>query len=106
MTCLSTCCDGGSSCQQATVPALACVSAAGARPGGSTACPDGCQAKIDRMYFQCGGCDVCSNGTCFDWDSTNTNTKAAVEAAGCNSAEQADPAIFVAIAAVVGHFLN
>ena len=114
MTCWSDCgfCQTPTRCNQSTVPAFACVSAG----AGSTTCPGGCQDKIDRMYHDCADCRVCFNETCFNgtslsfngptWETTKKHIKAAVEAAGCNGADQADPAIFVAIAAVIGHFLN
>ena len=61
-------------------------------------CPDGVQTAIDASYEECGGDD------CFE---TNKDTmKATYEQMGCAGAAQTVPALFAAIAAVAGHFLN
>ena len=62
-------------------------------------CPDGCQDKIDTMYKECGGEDA--------FDSQNEAMATSIKTlSGCSGAAQSVPAVFVAIAAVVGHFLN
>jgi hypothetical protein len=62
-------------------------------------CPDGCQDKIDTMYSDCGGCQNFDDGN----EAMATSIKTV---SGCAGAAQAVPAMFVAVAAVVGHFLN
>ena len=61
-------------------------------------CPAGVQDTIDTMYKECGG-------EC-DFDDQNDQMRTLVGTIGCAGATQAAPAIFVAAAAVVGHFLN
>ena len=62
-------------------------------------CGDGCQKCFDDMYSACGGCQD------FD-ESLGPTVKTTAESMGCNGAAQVAPAIFVALAAAVGHFLN
>ena len=66
-------------------------------------CPDGCQAKIDAVYSDCGGMD--EGGV--DWDSqVGAGLKTNVENVGCAGAAQTVPAIFAAASMLVAHFLN
>jgi hypothetical protein len=67
-------------------------------------CPAGYQDMIDDIYEQCGDCDNTNVG---DWQThQRDNMKKLAESYGCAGAAQAAPAIFVAVAAAVGHFLN
>ena len=77
-----------------------CISAS--KQEGAT-CPDGCQAKIDSLYSDCGGLD--EGGV--DWDAqVGTVMKTSVENVGCAGAAQTVPAIFAAASMLVAHFLN
>ena len=71
--------------------------------GNATACPDGCQGAIDTMYSDCGGYE--EDGQSWD-DIAESTLKPSIEALGCAGAAQAVPAVFVAFAAVVGHFFQ
>ena len=64
-------------------------------------CPAGCQAAIDTLYSECGGCES-DDGA---WDDGNEDMKKMVETIGCAGAAQTAP-LFAVLAAVANHFLN
>ena len=62
---------------------------------------EGCQACFDDIYHACGGCGQ------NDFDTLLAPTiKATAEGMGCAGAAAAAPAMFVALAAAVGHILG
>ena len=71
--------------------------------GNVTACPAGCQDAIDTMYSDCGGYE--EDGQKWD-DISVTQLKPMIEQIKCAGAQQAMPAVFVAVAGIVGHFMN
>ena len=89
----------GLTCGIGAMASDACTPTADGEDFTCTACPDGCQAEIDKVYAACGGCED------FDTESA-PSVKAGVEAWGCAGAAHATPAFFVAVAAIANHFLN
>ena len=63
-----------------------------------TECSTDCQECVDDVYTECGGCN--------DWDTTTgPDIKSQAEGFGCGGASQSAP-LFVAVASVLGHFLQ
>ena len=86
-------CDSECDAAQASV-AVAC----GTDALDSSSCSSGCQDAVDVVYSTCD----CHE----EWEASKPGVKALAEGMGCAGASSAAPALFVGIAAIVGHFFN
>ena len=77
--------------------------AASPSPATPPVCPDGMQDLIDDLYSECDGQDLDGAGT--PWSEQKVSFKPHLERIGCAGAAHTTPALFVAVAAVVNHFL-